>query len=200
MLDRAEGHLRALVNSRTIPHVDDAAAWSAVCFVVRTGFRRRGLMHDLLDGAVEHARASGATVIEGYPVEPEGDRVDQTSAYVGTVRLFKAHGFQRVLQTTGEAAASRAGLYAASSPEPAQSGVASMWPPHRPLSRLFRDGQSARRRRARPATRREPGPHGAARTQAVRREAGCHAIGQAAGHAESRSGRQEPPVCLLSAI
>jgi GNAT superfamily N-acetyltransferase len=92
---------RALVNSRTIPHVDDAAAWSAVCFVVGKGFRRRGLMHDLLDGAVEHARASGATVIEGYPVEIEGDRVDQGSAYVGTVRLFEAHGFERVLQTTG---------------------------------------------------------------------------------------------------
>lgn len=50
---------RALVNSRTIPHVDDAAAWSAICFVVRAGFRRRGLMHDLLDGAVEHAGQRG---------------------------------------------------------------------------------------------------------------------------------------------
>jgi GNAT superfamily N-acetyltransferase len=92
---------RALVNSRTIPHVDDAGAWSAVCFVVRPGFRRRGLMHDLLDGAVEHARAGGAILIEGYPVEPGGDRVDQTSAYVGTVHLFEAHGFERVLKTTG---------------------------------------------------------------------------------------------------
>jgi GNAT superfamily N-acetyltransferase len=92
---------RALVNSRTIPHVDDVDAWSAVCFVVRVGFRRRGLMHKLLDGAVEHARASGAIVIEGYPVDPEGDRVDQTGAYVGTVSLFEAHGFERVLQTKG---------------------------------------------------------------------------------------------------
>lgn len=92
---------RALVNSRTIPHVADAGAWSAVCFVVRPGFRRRGLMHDLLDGAVEHARASGAAVIEGYPVEPGGGRVDQTSAYVGTVGLFEAHAFERVLQTAG---------------------------------------------------------------------------------------------------
>ena len=32
-------------------------------------------------------------------MEPEGDRVDQTSAYVGTVRLFEAHGFERVLPT-----------------------------------------------------------------------------------------------------
>jgi GNAT superfamily N-acetyltransferase len=92
---------RALVNSRTIPHVDDAEAWSAICFVVRPGFRRRGLMHDLLDGAVEHARAMGATVVEGYPVEPDGGRIDQTSAYVGTVGLFEAHGFERVQRTSG---------------------------------------------------------------------------------------------------
>ena len=34
---------RALVNSRTIPHVQDEGAWSVVCFVVRPGYRRRGL-------------------------------------------------------------------------------------------------------------------------------------------------------------
>jgi GNAT superfamily N-acetyltransferase len=98
---------RALVNSRTIPHVDDAEAWSAVCFRVRSGFRRRGLMHDLLDGAIDHVRASGAFVIEGYPVDPEGDRVDQTAAYVGTVGLFEAHGFERALQTEGRSGGKR---------------------------------------------------------------------------------------------
>jgi GNAT superfamily N-acetyltransferase len=98
---------RALVNSRTIPHVDDAEAWSAVCFRVRVGFRRRGLMHDLLDGAIEHARASGALVIEGYPVEPEGGRVDQTAGYVGTTGLFEAHGFERVTQTAGRSGGKR---------------------------------------------------------------------------------------------
>ena len=98
---------RALVNSRTIPHVDDAEAWSAVCFRVRSGFRRRGLMHDLLEGAIEHGRASGAIVIEGYPVDPEGDRVEQTAAYVGTVGLFEAHGFERVMQTAGRSGGKR---------------------------------------------------------------------------------------------
>jgi GNAT superfamily N-acetyltransferase len=98
---------RALVNSRTIPHVDDGDAWSAVCFRVRVGFRRRGLMRDLLDGAIEHARASGATVIEGYPVDPEGDRIDQSFAYVGTFELFEAHGFDRVLQTAGRSGGKR---------------------------------------------------------------------------------------------
>jgi ribosomal protein S18 acetylase RimI-like enzyme len=92
---------RALVNSRTIPHVQDEGAWSVVCFVVRPGFRRRGLMHELLDGAVGHAQAMGAAAVEGYPVEPGSGRVDQTSGYVGTVALFEAHGFGRVCQTSG---------------------------------------------------------------------------------------------------
>jgi GNAT superfamily N-acetyltransferase len=95
---------RALVNSRTIPHVQDDDAWSVVCFVVRPGFRRRGLMHQLLKGAVEHAQAMGAIVLEGYPVDPDGARVDQTGGYVGTVALFEAHGFSRVCQTTGRSA------------------------------------------------------------------------------------------------
>lgn len=92
---------QALVNSRTIPHVQDEDAWSVVCFVVRPGFRRRGLMHELLDGAVGHAQAMGAAVLEGYPVDPEGERIEQTAGYVGTVPLFEAHGFSRVCQTAG---------------------------------------------------------------------------------------------------
>ena len=92
---------RALVNSRTIPHVQDEDAWSVVCFVVRPGFRRRGLMHQLLDGAVRHAHTRGATALEGYPVDPGSERTDQTSGYVGTVQLFEAHGFERVRQTAG---------------------------------------------------------------------------------------------------
>lgn len=90
---------RRLMNSRTIPHLDEEREpWSIVCFVVRGGFRRRGLMHALLDGAVDHARSYGATMVEGYPVDT-GERVDQISGYVGTVRLFEAHGFVRVQAT-----------------------------------------------------------------------------------------------------
>lgn len=91
---------RRLMNSRTIPFVDERDAWSAVCFVVRPGFRKQGLMHHLLDGAVEHARASGAEVVEGYPVDVGRDKVDTISGYVGTVRLFEQAGFTRVTDTT----------------------------------------------------------------------------------------------------
>jgi GNAT superfamily N-acetyltransferase len=92
---------RRLLNSRTIPILDDRDAWVAVCFVVRAGFRGHGLMHPLLRGAVEHARAHDAEVVEGYPVEAGDGRVDVISGYVGTVALFESAGFERAAPTTG---------------------------------------------------------------------------------------------------
>lgn len=97
---------RRLMNSRTIPLLESdgvAAAdiWVAVCFVVRPKFRRQGLMNVLLDGAVEHARAHGATVVEGYPIESDTPgKVDIISGYVGTTRLFERAGFERVVETS----------------------------------------------------------------------------------------------------
>ena len=85
---------RRLLNSRTIPILDDADAWPAVCFVVRAGFRKHGLMHRLLAGAVEHARAHGAEVVEGYPVETGGGRVDVISGYVGIGRAVRGGRFR----------------------------------------------------------------------------------------------------------
>ena len=92
---------RRLMHSRTIPFVDDRDAWAAVCFVIRPAFRRRGLMHELLDGGVEHARSHGAGVVEGYPIEVDPVvKVDVISGYVGTTRLFEESGFVRVIKTT----------------------------------------------------------------------------------------------------
>ena len=92
---------RRLLGSRTIPVLDDREAWVAVCFVVRAGYRKHGFMHRLLSGAVEHADAYGAEVVEGYPVETGGNRVDVISGYVGTVELFERAGFERAAPTTG---------------------------------------------------------------------------------------------------
>ena len=92
---------RRLLHSRTIPILDDADAWPAVCFVVRSGFRRHGLLHPLLAGAVRHAGAHGAEVVEGYPVDTGGSRVDPISGYVGSVELFETAGFVKAAATTG---------------------------------------------------------------------------------------------------
>lgn len=92
---------RRLLNSRTIPRLDEPDVWVAVCFVLRAGYRRHGLMHQLLSGAVDHAVAHGAKVVEGYPVETGGGRVDVISGYVGTVELFERAGFERSSPTSG---------------------------------------------------------------------------------------------------
>jgi len=96
-------HRRAdttFATTRMIPHVDDQDAWAVWCIRVRPGHRKKGVSHHLLAGAVEFARANGATVIEGYPVDNRGAKVDLTMAYVGTRKLFEAAGFAKVADTT----------------------------------------------------------------------------------------------------
>lgn len=88
-----------LVRSRTIPQVDDLPVWSIVCFVVRPGYRRRGVAGALLDGAVEYARSRGAPAVEGYPADTAGERISTAFAYVGTTGMFERAGFERVVET-----------------------------------------------------------------------------------------------------
>lgn len=89
----------SFARNRLIPHVDDLDVWSLWCFRVRPGRRKQGLMHELIAGAVQHARASGAPAIEGYPVDNGDERVDLTMAYVGTRRLFESAGFEKAADT-----------------------------------------------------------------------------------------------------
>ncbi|MBD8044934.1 GNAT family N-acetyltransferase [Arthrobacter sp. Sa2BUA2] len=89
-----------LAHSQTIPAVDDVPAWSVVCLVIRPEFRRRGMAHQLLGGAVSYARSQGAPVLEAYPIDPQGERISAAFAYTGTTELFEAAGFQRIVPTT----------------------------------------------------------------------------------------------------
>jgi GNAT superfamily N-acetyltransferase len=93
-------NLPRLVRSRTIPKIDDAAVWSILCFLVRPGFRRRGVAAALLDGVVELARRSGAPGVEAYPIDPEGGRVNSGFGYVGVTPMFEKAGFRRVIETS----------------------------------------------------------------------------------------------------
>ncbi len=86
--------------SRKIPHVDDLPVWSLWCVRVRPGFRGRGIVAPLLEGAVGFARANGAPAVEGYPVDNRGQRVDLTMAYVGTRAMFERAGFEVAAATT----------------------------------------------------------------------------------------------------
>lgn len=82
----------ALERSRILPRVDDAPVWSVVCFFVDRRFRRQGLTLGLLKAAVEVARAQGAQIVEGYPVEP-GSR---SYTYMGSPATFRRAGFRDV--------------------------------------------------------------------------------------------------------
>jgi GNAT superfamily N-acetyltransferase len=86
--------------NRKIPHVDDADVWSVWCIRVKPGHRGKGISHPLLAGAVEFARSQGARVIEGYPVDNRGRKVELTMAYVGTKSLFEKAGFLKAADTT----------------------------------------------------------------------------------------------------
>ena len=88
-----------LMNSRTIPLVDDRPVWSIGCFRIRTGFRRQGVATALLAGVVDAARRAGAPGVEAYPIDPGERRVEVGAGYVGIASMFDAAGFQRVLTT-----------------------------------------------------------------------------------------------------
>ena len=93
-----------LINSRTIPAADALPVWSIGCFVVRPGYRRRGVARALLLGAVDYARVRGAPGIEAYPIDPAGARVSTSFGFVGFTSTFEGAGFRRVLLTDAHSA------------------------------------------------------------------------------------------------
>ncbi|MFF1879178.1 GNAT family N-acetyltransferase [Leifsonia sp. NPDC058230] len=76
---------------------DPADPWAVTCFVVRLEYRKRGVARALLQGAIDYALSRGATIVEGYPVDP-GVRPSLSNAerYHGTVSLFDSAGFRLV--------------------------------------------------------------------------------------------------------
>ena len=83
---------RALARYRPLPRVDDTPVWSVVCFFVDRRVRRQGVTLGLLRAAVAYARTLGATIVEGYPVEP-GPRL---YTYMGSPAIFQRAGFRDV--------------------------------------------------------------------------------------------------------
>ncbi|MET0787618.1 MAG: GNAT family N-acetyltransferase [Cellulomonas sp.] len=90
--------------------LDDPGIWAVTCFVVRTGFRRRGVATALLQASVEHARASGAHTLEGYPLETGTRRRSSADLYRGTVGLFLAADFDVVARPKDDRAIVRLAL------------------------------------------------------------------------------------------
>jgi hypothetical protein len=63
--------------------------WSIVCFFVPRRLRREGMVRRLIAGAVGHAKAQGATVVEAYPADPDAP----SYRFMGFVPVFAEAGF-----------------------------------------------------------------------------------------------------------
>jgi GNAT superfamily N-acetyltransferase len=74
------------------PAEDPETVWSLACFFIARWQRGRGLMRQLIEAAVAHARAGGATVVEAYPVDPDAP----SYRFMGFRPSFEAAGFQQV--------------------------------------------------------------------------------------------------------
>jgi len=82
-----------LERSRTMPRVtpEETPTWTVLCFFVPRPHRGGGVAHALVGGAIAHARAQGAKVLEGYPFDSAGI----SSTHRGHSKLFKDAGFRR---------------------------------------------------------------------------------------------------------
>ena len=71
----------------------DEGVWSIICFYLPPEHRGKGIMSALLRAAVDYAAASGARVVEGYPVDP---KVFPAMSYTGLSPAFEKAGFSPV--------------------------------------------------------------------------------------------------------
>jgi GNAT superfamily N-acetyltransferase len=86
----------ALERSRTLKRIDDEPVWSITCLFVAKPFRGQGVTLDLLRAAVDYAQEQGATIVEGYPFEPQEARVPEIFGATGLVSAFRRVGFVEV--------------------------------------------------------------------------------------------------------
>jgi GNAT superfamily N-acetyltransferase len=86
----------ALDRSRVLKRVDDADVWSITCFFVARRARRQGVTGRLIDAAVAFAAGHGATVVEGYPIDPRSAETPPVFAWTGLASAFERAGFVEV--------------------------------------------------------------------------------------------------------
>lgn len=82
-----------LESSRNFQPVDETPVWCVTCFFVAKTHRGQGIAAALLDAACGFAQERGASVLEGYPVDPKGARDTRWFAWTGYQPAFERVGF-----------------------------------------------------------------------------------------------------------
>jgi GNAT superfamily N-acetyltransferase len=76
---------------------DDHDVWAVTCFVVRKGYRGRGLTYHLARATIDFARERGARALEAYPMITEpGKEITWGELHVGARQVFDDAGFEEV--------------------------------------------------------------------------------------------------------
>jgi GNAT superfamily N-acetyltransferase len=76
----------------------DDNVWAVTCFVVRKGYRKRGITYALAAATVGYARdQGGARALEGYPMLTRpGQEITWGELHVGSRQVFDEAGFKEV--------------------------------------------------------------------------------------------------------
>lgn len=74
---------------------DDPAVWAISCFFLRSSQRGKGLSHAFVAAGIEHARASGARVLEASPMD-QAKQSKSVGLFVGSTSVFEKAGFETV--------------------------------------------------------------------------------------------------------
>jgi GNAT superfamily N-acetyltransferase len=79
----------------------DDRIWAVTCFVVRKGYRGRGLTYPIAQATIDFARTRGARALEAYPMLTEpGKQITWGEVHIGTRQVFEEAGFQQVSRPT----------------------------------------------------------------------------------------------------
>ena len=92
---------RTFASASVAPDSTDRA-WHLPCFVVRVGYRRKGVSAALVRGAVELARTYGATVLLARPFDLAslGRPMSGAELFPGALSTFLAAGFSERARST----------------------------------------------------------------------------------------------------
>src|SRR5262249_2139253 len=75
--------------------VDTLPVWSISCFFVRKGYRRQGVVTQLIPAALKAAKRARAPALEAYPIDT-GIPNSTSNIFTGTVSAFAGAGFREV--------------------------------------------------------------------------------------------------------
>jgi GNAT superfamily N-acetyltransferase len=76
---------------------DDGDIWTVTCFVVRKGYRGRGLTYLLARATIDFARERGARALEAYSmITQPGKEITWGELHVGARQVFEDAGFKEV--------------------------------------------------------------------------------------------------------